>query len=159
MHRLEHAEGEPRQRRVAFGQRGPRHRRQRARQHRGTADPAGRQRCCPRDRLDEHPFESPLTQLAEQKTNQELLLAGSGAAEQVAQVLRFGRGRSASGGDGDAAERRVDLVEVERRLGCGSRRPRGGDHRSGDANPSLPRRPAEERDADLDLVRREALEQ
>ena len=160
MNRLKQAEGEPRQRRVAFGQRGAGNRRQRACQHRGAADPARRQRRRARDRLDEHAFESSLPQLAEQQPDQEHLLVRRRAAEQVAQLLRFvGRG-SASGRDGDAAEGRVDLCEIQRRAGRGDVVDRAASTSGpGDANAPLQRRPAQERDADHDVVRRKALEQ
>ena len=158
LHRLEDLPGEARERRITLDERRSCHRRERAGEHRGAAHAGGGDPRGAGDRFQQHPFERALPQLAKQQANEELLLVARRASEQLAQDRGLRGARSRPRCRNDAPERGVDISEIERLGGRRSHVVRGRHSGAADANAPLPRRSAQVRHGDLDLIRLEALQ-
>jgi hypothetical protein len=107
------------------------------------------------DRVDHHALEGALTQLADEQTDQEILLGGGRASEERTQRRRSRRRRPLAGADRDGSERGVGLAERELglRRRCAAQR---SERRPADADPALARLAGKPGDGDLDLVGRRA---
>ncbi len=90
LHRLERRQGKRREAGFAVGERGARHRRKVARQHRGPTDPRGRNSRRARHGIGKDAFQRALPQLAEQQTEQKVLLGGGCCAHQLANASEQG---------------------------------------------------------------------
>ena len=114
-----------------------------------------------RDGVGQHAFERALAQLAEQQAEQEILLVGGRAPDQLAQQLR--RVATPIRRPTTPARRsnsRVDLAELERRRRRpAARRAVAGQDGAADLHPALTRLAAQKGDDDRDFVRRHPGEQ
>ena len=161
-HRLDRLKRRQRKRReagFAVGERGARHRREVAGEHRRAPDPSGRNARCACDGVGQHAFERALPELAEQQTEEEVLLVGGRGTHQLAQELQPGRGRSRAGNRRDAIEQQVNRGELETRRVNRWHAARAGEHGAANLHPTLTRLAAQKRDHDRDLVGRHAAQQ
>jgi hypothetical protein len=98
------------------GQRRPRHLRQPTGHHRRAPDESGGDPRRPCDGFHQHPFKRTLTQLAEQQSNNEVLLVGRALGEQMPEHPGLRGRRSRTGDAGNPAKRFVDVAQPEGRL-------------------------------------------